>query len=242
MNKELTVTIGETPLNVFLQNGFHPSTAPTLTPHKHFYSEMHLFVGGSAQFRVEKKNFFLSENSVILVPAGRFHCCVYKETCAKHIAFQVTFSAKHVEIFHTEHAFALAFLKEIEQIENTSDYSSVAAYIAFFCSFLCKTNPVKAKQIKDPTFLISEFFSKRYHTDIQLKDLADELCMSVRQTERTVMQVTGRSFRDALVFARMEAAKHLLKTTNMTLSEIAQRVGYQSYAGFWKAAKKYNIL
>lgn len=242
MHKELTVTIGETPLNVFLQNGFYPHTPPTPTPHKHFYSEVHLFAGGAAQFQVEKETFSLPENSVILVPPGRFHCCIYKEESAKHTAFQISFPAEHIEIFHTEYAFALAFLNQIEQSKQTGDYASVAAYIAFFCSFLCKIKPVQAKQIKDPTFLISEFFSDWYHTDVQVEDLAEELSMSVRQTERMVIQVTGKCFRDMLVHTRMTAAKQLLETTDMPLSQIAQTVGYQSYAGFWKAAKKYDLL
>ena len=37
-----------------------------------------------------------------------------------------------------------------------------------------------------------------------------------------------------------EMAKELLKTTDMSLGEICRYVGYRSYAGFWKAMKKYE--
>jgi AraC-like DNA-binding protein len=35
-------------------------------------------------------------------------------------------------------------------------------------------------------------------------------------------------------------AKHLIATTDMSLGEVADYVGYRSYAGFWKAMKKYG--
>ena len=37
---------------------------------------------------------------------------------------------------------------------------------------------------------------------------------------------------------RVMIAKQLLRSSDMSLSEIAEYVGYRSYAGFWKAMKK----
>ena len=85
---------------------------------------------------------------------------------------------------------------------------------------------------------------RRIHShfnDVHLCDLARYLHLSERQSERAVIEYTGKTFRDALVEMRMNTAEHLHKTTDMSLTEISQYVGYKSYNGFWKAMKKYNL-
>ena len=54
----------------------------------------------------------------------------------------------------------------------------------------------------------------------------------------------GRSFRGALTVTRMQVAERLINISAMPLTEVAQYVGYRSYAGFWKAYQKYktNLL
>ena len=75
-----------------------------------------------------------------------------------------------------------------------------------------------------------------------MRDIANYLHLSERQSERLIIDYTGHSFRDELVATRMNMAKILFSTTDMSLSEISQYVGYKSYNGFWKAAKKFNFF
>ena len=93
----------------------------------------------------------------------------------------------------------------------------------------------------DYGFLIHEFFSLHYSEDLHLCDLAQFLHLSERQTERLVIEHTGNTFRNELTAIRMTIAKKLLTSSQMSLTEISQYVGYKSYAGFWKALNKYNL-
>ena len=43
------------------------------------------------------------------------------------------------------------------------------------------------------------------------------------------------TFREEMTHRRMEAARQLMKDQSLSLTEIAEKVGYQSYSGFWKA-------
>ena len=54
------------------------------------------------------------------------------------------------------------------------------------------------------------------------------------------MKYTGRHFRGELTYRRIEAAKYLLATEKIKLREVAERVGYKSYSGFFKAYKAYE--
>ena len=43
-----------------------------------------------------------------------------------------------------------------------------------------------------------------------------------------------------LTLQRMTVAAHLVTHTQMSMEEIAQYVGYQSYSGFWKAWRRFK--
>ena len=73
---------------------------------------------------------------------------------------------------------------------------------------------------------------------IRIEDLAKELHLSTRQTERLVFANTGNTFGNELTLTRIAIAKHLIKTTDMKLSDVAEYVGYKSYAGFYKALNR----
>ena len=111
-----------------------------------------------------------------------------------------------------------------------------------FLSYFSANERLEAKEVTDYGFLIHEFFSIHYNEDIHLRDIANYLHLAERQSERLIIDYTGHSFRDELVATRMNMAKILFSTTDMSLSEISQYVGYKSYNGFWKAAKKFNFF
>ena len=71
-----------------------------------------------------------------------------------------------------------------------------------------------------------------------IKDLSKELMLSPKQTEREVKRITGNSFAKELSKRKLSAAVILSQTTNLTLAEISELVGYTSYCGFYKAYRK----
>ena len=52
--------------------------------------------------------------------------------------------------------------------------------------------------------------------------------------------MTGETFTEVLIRARMEKAKELLRTTGYTVNEIAEQVGYNSSQYFAVCFKKYT--
>ena len=88
-------------------------------------------------------------------------------------------------------------------------------------------------------FIIYEFFENRYNEDVTVFDLARELNLSEKQTSRLVEMYIGVGFSKALTNYRLNAAKQLLTSDkSLTMSTVAELVGYRSYSGFWKAFKK----
>ena len=94
------------------------------------------------------------------------------------------------------------------------------------------------KHFLDDKFLrIEEMFLYSYDF-VTLDSLAAEIGFSTRQTQRILKAHYGKSFREMRDEARLSQAKYLLETGTMSVSDIAQRVGYSSLEHFSYAFKR----
>ena len=63
--------------------------------------------------------------------------------------------------------------------------------------------------------------------------------LSERQTHTLIKRYFGDSYKNIIINQQMELADILLRDTELSLAEISQRLGYNSYSGFYNAFKKY---
>ena len=105
----------------------------------------------------------------------------------------------------------------------------------FFADY-SKTDPVDFDRRFDK---IDNFFEQELAEEATEEVLAKKLNISCRQLNRVLHEYYGMSFRKKLYTARMNSAGWLLRTTNMTVSEICQTVGYMSETSFFKAFRSY---
>ncbi len=82
--------------------------------------------------------------------------------------------------------------------------------------------------------LIEQYLQNHYTEPIAIEDIAKYLHLSKRQTERTILELTGKTFTELLIQLRMNKALELIQTSNMKLEEIAYQIGYSSYSSFHK--------
>lgn len=240
MYNELSFSIANEKHRAFFMNGFLSSSNETAANlHKHNFSEIHFITGGDAVFLVGENKINLQSGHIMIIPQGEFHCCIQKDAGVFHNAFQVDFDVKEVGTVDIGSGVVSNLFSEIESLKKTGDYTKVLAYISLFCSYLCPEGKRIAEPVSDYGFIIQEFISTNYNKKIKLSDLACELHLSERQTERLVREYTGNSFKEEVRKIRMNVANQLLASSGMTLSEVAEYVGYESYAGFWKAHNLY---
>lgn len=238
MYNELIVKIGLKDHRVFLKNGFYSFTVGKPPLHKHNYAEIHIVTGGTVMFHIGESLHSSVDGNLVIIPSDVFHYIDSADPDARHTAFQVDYDVHNFAAQQISMQTAIDFMEEIERCQETKNYAVVSAYISLFCSRLYPE--LRAYSTADYSFLIREFFSNRYYEDLRLCDLAKELHLSERQTERLVIKNTKHTFSEELVSVRMSVAKYLLSTTDLSKEEISRRVGYQSYAGFWKAMKKHT--
>jgi AraC-like DNA-binding protein/mannose-6-phosphate isomerase-like protein (cupin superfamily) len=98
---------------------------------------------------------------------------------------------------------------------------------------------VPVKTLDDNRLLTIENSFLYDYSSITLRQLADKLGLSTRQTERNVQKQYGVSFKDKRQQSRMSAAVQLLATTDMSISAIAVEVGFATLEQFSHSFKQY---
>lgn len=84
---------------------------------------------------------------------------------------------------------------------------------------------------------------EEYHTDLQIRDIADKLYMNASYLSNLFKQSTGKTFTEYLIDVRLEKAKELLQQERgLKIYEIADRVGYSSPKHFSQLFKKHTGL
>lgn len=78
-----------------------------------------------------------------------------------------------------------------------------------------------------------------YSKDITLEDAAELVNISVRHFTRLFRIHTNMSFKDFLLYYRIEVSEKLLKTSK-SVSEIAKECGFNNNSSFFKAFRKYK--
>ena len=91
----------------------------------------------------------------------------------------------------------------------------------------------------------SEFYDDFFEINLAKNPTCEQLAkfahLSVRQLNRVLNRYYGLSFKKKLHQARMVKAELLLRTTDYTISEICELVGYNSATSFLKVFKQqYN--
>ncbi len=236
---ELPINNGTQTHRAFLLDSFFNPANFSSALHKHAHAECHAIVG-KAVYRLGTRTYTLTSGDVLLIPKDEMHCCTHITTGTLRISFQIDLSADTACVKNIGEMLVKNLLDEIQKCKKTEQYAKIVGYISLICNTFEIDPPLLPTPITDYGFLIREFFSSNYSKNVSLSNLATILNLSERQTERQVIAHTGNSFRKELIESRMSMAKHLQETTDMTLTAIAEYVGYSSYAGFWKAFRQYQ--
>ena len=85
--------------------------------------------------------------------------------------------------------------------------------------------------------IIADAFFYRYR-DLTLADLAALLNLSARQTQRLLQRHFGKTFSQKLAEARMASASQFLITTDLSITEISDRLGFSSIEHFSAAFRQ----
>ena len=82
--------------------------------------------------------------------------------------------------------------------------------------------------------IIEEYLNAHYSEKILLEELSEYLNFSRRQTERIIARLFGMTFCELVNQKRLLVSKLLLKTTDLSIEQIAHNVGFEDHHYFYR--------
>lgn len=89
--------------------------------------------------------------------------------------------------------------------------------------------------IHDPIQQALDYIQQNHQRpDISFNEVAEAVSLSSSHLAHLLKERTGMSYKQQLTALRIEAARRLLRTTNLTISAVGEAVGYQNATNFYR--------
>ena len=231
--------------------------------HIHKEVELLLVLSGKAKLFVDNKSFDIEQGDLILIPPYTMHrYTIFSSFSFKHYCMCFDLDLLYDKELKDRLENGAATLKTI--IKNNEKYAKfvidafgadmnkkdgwelyVIGNISLLFSDLIKENFIfnKSNNNHKPTcHKIVDYINKNYHKGITSADVADELYLNHSYFCRIFRENFGYTFQNYLCMYRIEKAKSYLKNTNISVSEIAALVGFNSFSYFSKKFREYTYF
>ncbi len=127
--------------------------------------------------------------------------------------------AKEPSYCRTEQLRCLSTMFLLELGERLSTFSEEPA-------------PAEKEPSSPVAYIIDEFLGMNFHSSNGCRQLAQRLHVSPRQLNRIIQNAYGMNYRDKLKEIRLAIAVDFLTTTDMSIAQISELLGYSSPANF----------
>ena len=235
---ELITHIDEKDWNIILRRESPNTNIAVPNLHKHLYAEIIMLENGILNYQVGDHQYTIKTNELLVIPSLVFHKPISMEAkSANMITIQIDYDFPEPITYSCNPGIFTELMQELQKTYQTGYCGKSSAYLAQILSPLLCSNRQKLVPLQDRRYIIHEYLSNHYAEDISLKDVANELNLSEKQTARLITKYTGNPFRRELPRKRIEAAQYLQQTTDLSMEEIAAQVGYCSYSSYWKALR-----
>lgn len=265
---EFTFVIENVKFTCLIDNNFetlHESPPMKQFDHLHFHTYYELFYveSGNMKIRFENEEKLLLKDNLIIVSPKIYHRSFKNSDSV--VRYNIKFFIDRapvvtdfslydalMKIFSGDYFFAASLgmlknsLKSISASVHANDRLKLP--LAFHELIYTILNSAKDKKYSAPNkandsytsriYKIHHIITMHYMDDISLGYIAESLFLSTRQVNRIIQNYYGCTFSELITKLRLNAAADFLTSTQMKISEIASRVGYNSINGFYTAFKK----
>ena len=230
--------------------------------HSNTCYELHIILEGTCTLTFDELTQPMSPGQAVLIAPNVFHApgMVSEPFCR----FSVSFSAapsladsldsvdKAGYRFFAPDEQTVALCREIIRELDADAFLNREMTSALFSQLMIRclravqgeTEPVAREEMpltqEDEIERIDNFFAM-YPPERQTRqELAEYLHCSQRQLIRKMQALYGVSFRQKLFESRMDLARYLLRSTQVSVNEISVRVGYADNAAFFRAFRQHT--
>ena len=233
-------------------------------PHFHYHSSYELFYikRGTAKFMIGNKNYIVHEGSLLIIPPYIPHKSFYSKNQENHrIELQIkkTSLTKNIsgildilskDICYTlslkyQHNVLKLFTSIRDEFRSKRQFSEdlCLAYIHELLIFIYR-NAVKCNVVTTANEVLTEklmaYIAENYHRDITIAELSNEYHVCDSTIYKSFKKHTGLKVTDYINFTRIMNAERLMRETDLSLTEISYRCGFNNYNYFSSVFKRYK--
>ena len=239
-----------------LHGGF--GTAPASeAQHRHLDRHVLYFVfDGEGSLFLQKRSIPISKGDLTVIPSGTYYATTTnnKQTCRLYyISFTCTNLApllqhagltKQNPLIHIATDYIERMMKRIFKLMSVNSYSSIMKANILFCEIFYKLftlvpeNNVSQKKAP-PSYVqqAEEFIKKHYATDISVNDVSQALHISRTYLSAIFKKDKGTTLQNYLTTHRVVKSYNLLINTELSITEIAIRVGFNNSVSYYRQFK-----
>ena len=234
----------------------------TTSRHSNTCYELHIILEGSCKLAFDGEIHTMSAGQAVVIAPNVYHAP--SDVSAVFCRFSLSFSvdsgllpalnsvSKDGYLFFEPESRILRLCQELLQEIDEDGFMSKEITSALFSQvmILClralreedENIPADSKALtqEDEIERIDNFFAL-YPPERQTRqELAEYLHCSQRQLIRKMQALYGVSFRQKLIASRMDLARYLLRTSDKSVNEISNQVGYADNAAFFRAFRQHT--
>ena len=130
---------------------------------------------------------------------------------------------------------------EIEEQLRTQPQTSIFDCYAFCLKMLYAIYDIYQENLRVSNHIVKDalsYIQQNYSRAISLAQLSEQLLITPNYLSRLFKEKTGNSFTDHVTLQRIEAAKSMLRSGQLKVYEVAEKVGYSDQQYFAKQFKK----
>ena len=233
--------------------------------HHHTECELSLFLSGRGLYTVHGRTYEFHAGSVFLFGSNEAHCItdIYEEFDLLNIQFEPRLLWEHSDTAELLCLFA-ARSRQFSNLITTEDAElrqtilaleqEVAAhgacctvrakYLLFSALVhIIRSYPyVDWEQAKNPPSMVAgnmrraiRYIDENLEQKLTLRTIADVACLTPTYFSSVFKKLNGVSPWEYITIKRVERAVEMLKTTDLTKLEIAERCGFSGSSNFYKA-------
>lgn len=239
----------------------------TYNAHHHTECELSVFIDGRGVYSVQGREYEFNPMDVFLFGSNEEHCitAINKEINLLNIQFEPRILWEHSEniellkLFSARNEYfsnkfdssdktlpSLILSLESELRDKKTGYKIQVKYLllcalihimrnyAYTRSDTAFTGGKTTEQLKRAMLYIDSNLENR----LTLKDIADAACMTQTYFSSVFKKFNGISPWEYITIKRVEMAVEMLRTSNMSKLEIAERCGFAGASNFYKAFSK----
>jgi len=228
--------------------------------HFHNDHELYYLVKGTTKYFIRDKIFQLESGNFVIIPAGVHHKAD-SENCLVNERILVSFksdkfSEESLKVLDSLFEESVIFIphSRLEAIENIfskieNEYKVKDEYSEFLINSYIEEILIQLARFRqnyspnlpdaDKTIhKISKYITKNYTQDLSLESLSKMFSLSSAHLSRRFKAVCGIGINEYIIYVRLLNAEKLLKETNLPITEIAGRCGFNDSNYFSTVFKK----